>query len=581
MPIAQCLREEPPAKSSSSLDLSYPQFFEYNGRVKPRGIKIFIVAISLAFQISSLGSQTASAATYTFSNSSMANYYVTATAGQTFTAYTQKTGGDPYLTLFAPNGTVATYNDDGYGNLDSYINNYTFPTSGTYRLNAGQCCTADGAWSGATYTIYINTGASVSSTNVDTTPPTISAISINANAGADGTYIAGDLITATVTWSENVTITGAPRIPIQGLSSKYLTYATGSGTTSTSFTYSVASGDNDSDGIAINLNTLELNGGTIKDASNNVATITHSAVAASTTQKVDTTAPSFSSASTNSAGTQVILTYSEALSSTTSSTSAFLISVESVTVTVSTVTTSGSTVIVTVTPAIKNAQVVTVAYTDPTSGNDASAVQDLGGNDGATLAATSVTNISTVKQAQATLSLSGGSTQYGVPLLLQATGGSGTGALSYSVASGPCTISNVDSLTATGLGTCAVTATKATDTTYLSATSASANYVISRGISTASVALTPGTFVFRQSKDVTAVGSVAGKITFKVNDKFVAGCRNLVIYAGNNFTATCPYKPSVRGSVMITVILVPSDSNYSGTASSSERFFIYNRVGQR
>lgn len=549
--------------------------------MKLRGGKVFALAISLALQIALLSAQSATAASFTFSNSTMTNYYVTATAGQTFTAYTQKAGGDPYLTLFAPNGTVATYNDDGYGNLDSYINNYTFPTTGTYRLNAGQCCSADAAWTGATYTIYINTGANVSATNVDTTPPTVSAISINANAGADGTYIAGDVITTTITWSENVTLTGTPRIPIQGLSSKYFSYASGSGSTSTTFTYSVASGDNDTDGISINLNTLELNGGTIKDASNNIATITHSAVAASTSQKVDTTAPTFSSASTNSAGTQVILTFSEALSSTTSSSTAFAVSVEGSSVTVSTVTTSGSTAIVTVTPAIKSAQLVTVAYTDPTSGNDASAVQDLGGNDGATLASTSVTNISTVKQTQATLSLSGGTTRYGVPLLLLATGGSGTGALTYSVASGPCTISNVDSLTATGVGTCAVTATKATDTDYLSATSASANYLISRGVSSASVALTPGTFTFRQSKDVTAVGSVAGKISFKVNDEFIAGCRSLVVSAGNNYTATCPYKPSVRGSVVITVILVPSDSNYSGTASSTERFFINNRVGKR
>jgi uncharacterized repeat protein (TIGR02059 family) len=549
--------------------------------VLKRAYLYLATAIALLTQLVSIGANPSFAASYTYSNSSMTDYYVNATAGQTFTAYTQKAGGDPYLTLFSPTGAVATYNDDGYGNLDSYINNYTFPTTGTYRLNAGQCCTADRAWSGASYTIYITTGATVSTTNVDTTAPTISSISINNNAGADGTYIAGDVITATVTWSENVTITGTPRIPIQGLSSKYLSFASGSGTTSTTFTYSVASGDNDADGIAISLNTLELNGGTVKDGSNNIATLTHSAVAASTSQKVDTTAPSFSSASTNSAGTQVILTYGEALSSTAPSTSTFSVIVEGSSVTVSTVTTSGSTVIVTVTPAIKSAQVVTVAYTDPTSGNDVNAVQDLGGNDGTTLASTSVTNISTVKQTQATLSLSGGATRYGVPLLLLATGGSGTGALSYSVVSGPCTITNVDSLTATGVGTCAITATKATDTDYLSITSASANYVISRGISTASVALTPGSFIFRQSKDVTAVGSVAGKITFKVNDEFIAGCRNLLINASNNYTATCPYKPSVRGSVVINVVLVPHDSNYSGTASSTARFFIYNRVGKR
>ena len=275
------------------------------------------------------------------------------------------------------------------------------------------------------------------------------------------------------------------------------------------------------------------------------------------------------------------MTYSEALSTTTASTSTFAVLVGGNSATVSLVSISGSTVVVTLSAAVKAAQTVTVAYTDPTGGNDSSAVQDVGGNDASTLSATSVTNISTVKQSQATLSLSGGSTRYGVPLLLQASGGSGTGSLSYNVVSGPCGISNGDSLTATGQGTCLVTATKAADSTYLSATSSSAGYSISIGLSTATVALTPGTFIYRQSKNVTAVASVAGKITFKVDDEYIAGCRNLVVNLGNNFTATCAYKPSVRGSVIINVVFTPSDSNYLGTASSTERFFIYNRTGRR
>ena len=53
---------------------------------------------------------------------------------------------------------------------------------------------------------------------------------------------------------------------------------------------------------------------------------------------------------------------------------------------------------------------------------------------------------------------------------LSTSGGSGTGAVSYTVLSGPCTLSG-STLTATGLGRCVVTASKAADDTYAAATS--------------------------------------------------------------------------------------------------------------
>jgi sugar lactone lactonase YvrE len=53
---------------------------------------------------------------------------------------------------------------------------------------------------------------------------------------------------------------------------------------------------------------------------------------------------------------------------------------------------------------------------------------------------------------------------------LSTSGGSGTGAVSYTLLSGPCTLSG-STLTATGLGRCVVTATKAADDTYAAATS--------------------------------------------------------------------------------------------------------------
>lgn len=54
---------------------------------------------------------------------------------------------------------------------------------------------------------------------------------------------------------------------------------------------------------------------------------------------------------------------------------------------------------------------------------------------------------------------------------LTTTGGSGTGAVTFSLVSGPCTLI-ASTLTGTGAGSCIVTATKAADGTFSSATSA-------------------------------------------------------------------------------------------------------------
>ena len=112
---------------------------------------------------------------------------------------------------------------------------------------------------------------------------------------------------------------------------------------------------------------------------------------------VDTTAPTFSSAATNTSGTTITLTYSEALSTTTAAGSDFAVLVGGVSRSVSGVAVSGSTVVLTLaSPAVESGQSVSVAYTDPTGSNDTNALQDSAGNDAATLAATSVTNSSTV-----------------------------------------------------------------------------------------------------------------------------------------------------------------------------------------
>ena len=61
------------------------------------------------------------------------------------------------------------------------------------------------------------------------------------------------------------------------------------------FGYVVQEGDLDSDGVAIRANSIDLNGGFIRDPAGNDAILTHSAVAASSLFKVDAVAPTVSS----------------------------------------------------------------------------------------------------------------------------------------------------------------------------------------------------------------------------------------------------------------------------------------------
>lgn len=104
--------------------------------------------------------------------------------------------------------------------------------------------------------------------------------------------------------------------------------------------------------------------------------------------------------------------------------------------------------------------------------------------------ATEVTENTTAQKAnQATLTLNATSPQtYNTTQTLSVTGGSGTGAVTYSVTSGPCSISG-DQLTAnSGTGSCDVKATKAADENYNEATASTtiqlqkANQTITFGV---------------------------------------------------------------------------------------------------
>ena len=148
-------------------------------------------------------------------------------------------------------------------------------------------------------------GPSPVSAQADNTAPTISSLAITSDTGDDdtnfdddGVYGIGDSIKVTATFSESVSVTGTPQLELDigdgtGDAAEYESVA-GSAVV---FSYTVAEGDLDDDGIAIGANKLTLNSGSIKDAADNAANLSHDALSAQTEHKVDGVRPTISSVS--------------------------------------------------------------------------------------------------------------------------------------------------------------------------------------------------------------------------------------------------------------------------------------------
>ena len=125
--------------------------------------------------------------------------------------------------------------------------------------------------------------------------PGIDSIAFTSSPATGTTYDTGETVSATVTFDEAVDVTGTPQLTIDvGGTDKVLDYSSGTGTTALVFSGKVAFGDTDADGLSVAADKLDLNGGTIKATAdaNPAAVLTHSAVAASASHKVDgATAP--------------------------------------------------------------------------------------------------------------------------------------------------------------------------------------------------------------------------------------------------------------------------------------------------
>ncbi len=140
---------------------------------------------------------------------------------------------------------------------------------------------------------------------IDGVAPAVSSVS---STTTDGTYIAGDVLTITVTFDDTVTVTGTPELTLEtGSNDTVASYSSGSGSTTLSFSYTVQSGDTSGDLDYFSTSALALAGGSISDASGNVASLTlpslgaAGSLSANKALVIDGVAPSVSSVSSSTA----------------------------------------------------------------------------------------------------------------------------------------------------------------------------------------------------------------------------------------------------------------------------------------
>jgi hypothetical protein len=98
-----------------------------------------------------------------------------------------------------------------------------------------------------------------------------------------------------------------------------------------------------------------------------------------------------------------------------------------------------------------------------------------------------------------------------------------------------------------------------------------------------SLRVTPDTTtaIYRFNNSIIATVSTAGKVDFKLQGKYLAGCRNVATTGSAPITATCIWKPSIHNSVIITATLKPSGAGFINSNAAPLQVFVLKRSNTR
>ena len=123
--------------------------------------------------------------------------------------------------------------------------------------------------------------------------PSVTGVAVVSDAGSDDTYLLGDTIRVRLTFSEAVEVTGSPRLTIKmdprwGEKRAVYEGATGTATLALTFAWTVVEPNYAPQGIAVLVNTLALDGGTIRSAATGAdAALGHAGLGHDPKHKVD------------------------------------------------------------------------------------------------------------------------------------------------------------------------------------------------------------------------------------------------------------------------------------------------------
>lgn len=183
--------------------------------------------------------------------------------------------------------------------------------------------------------------------------------------------------------------------------------------------------------------------------------------------------------------------------------------------------------------------------------------------------------------AQATLSLVDNTMNVGTTLTLATAGGSGSGSVTYSlVAAGTagCSLSGAV-LTPASSGTCTVSASKAGDGTYSSATTGSVTITVSKLTQSALTFAATTTMLGTNLTLSTAGGSGTGTISYSLTSAGSAGCSLSGAVLSTSSVGSCTvsatkasdstYNSATTGTVTITVTAVPTTTTIPPTTTTT------------
>jgi uncharacterized repeat protein (TIGR02543 family) len=213
--------------------------------------------------------------------------------------------------------------------------------------------------------------------------------------------------------------------------------------------------------------------------------------------------------------------------------------------------------------------------------------------DATRLAATSAQKTITIGRASQTISVVNSSATFGTDSTLSTSASAGTGAITYTRVSGPCSITAPATLVTSAVGTCVVTASIASDTNYLSATSAQKSITISAATRTLSFATTTYSLSYGAIQQLTATPSVgSGTVTY--DDGSSTACAvntatgevtvtaatgicevNATIAANGNYTSastTTPVSVTPGKKSLIVAAAVSRSTQIYGTAAPTVTF---------